>query len=122
MERLEGNTNGGIWIITAVAANGVSITQPQSASLLSTPVTITGTGNAFEGVIGPVTILDHLYTVLGHASAHGATGNGVTTFSTSIPYQSTFKDGAEEGLVMLATINNANGNIGAVAFVKVLIQ
>lgn len=122
MSRLEGNTNGGIWIITAVAADGMSITQPQSASLLSTPATVTGMGNAFEGVVGPVTILDHLYADIGHVSAHGAAGNGNTTFSASVSYKTTFKGGAEEGLVMLAAANNASGGIGAVVMVKVLIQ
>jgi hypothetical protein len=30
MTRLEGNTNGGIWIATAAASNGMSITAPAS--------------------------------------------------------------------------------------------
>lgn len=122
MERLEGNTNGGIWIVIAVTSDNVSLTQPQTASFLNTPATVTGTGTAFEGVIGNVTVLDHLYTPIGRAPARGATGNGHTTFATSVSYQSTFKGGAEEGLVMLTTINNANGNIGEVALVKVLLQ
>ncbi|MGH2481454.1 MAG: hypothetical protein ACRDHW_17510, partial [Ktedonobacteraceae bacterium] len=122
MARLENNTNGGLWIITSVEASGMTITQPQAASLLSTPATIAGRGSAFEGIIGPVTILDHLYTTIGQASAHGATGNGPTTFSTSLPYQPTFKNGAEEGLVMLAAENNASGVVAAAVMVKVLIQ
>ena len=122
MARLENNTNGGLWIITDVGASGIAITQPQAASILSTPAMVAGSGNAFEGVIGPVTILDHLYTTIGQARAHGVNGNGPTTFSTSLPYQPTFKNGAEEGLVMLAAENNASGGIAAAVMVKVLIQ
>lgn len=122
MARLEGNTNGGIWIIIAVETDNMSITQPQFASQLQSPTTITGTGSAFEGVIGTVTILDHLYTALGHETVHGATGNGQTTFSTNVNYQSTFKTGAEEGLVMVTAENNAGGPPAAVVIVKVLLQ
>jgi hypothetical protein len=122
MDRLEGNTNGGIWIVTDVESAGLSITQPQSASLIQGSTTITGTGSAFEGVIGKVTILDHLYTTIGQATVHGATGNGHTTFSTSVTAQPTFNGGAEEGLVMLTSENNASGGIAGAVIVKVLIQ
>ncbi len=122
MARLEGNTNGGIWIITGVATNGLSITQPQSAGLIHSSVTVTGTGSAFEGVIGKVTILDHLYADIGHAQAHGAIGNGSTTFSTAITCKPTFKTGAQEGLVMLTSENNAAGGVAGAVIVKVLIQ
>jgi hypothetical protein len=122
MARLEGNTNGGIWIVIAVETDNMTITQPQYASLLQSPSTITGTGSAFEGVIGTVTILDHLYTALGHGTVHGATGNGQTTFSTNVTYQPTFKGGAEECLVMVTAENNAGGPAAAVVIVKVLIQ
>jgi len=124
MNRLEGNTSNGIWIVTAAATNGLSITQPQTGSLIrsSTTVTVTGTGSAFEGVIGKVTILDHLYADIGQATAHGAIGNGQTTFSASVTAQPTFTNGAEEGLVMLTEENNAGGGSAGTAIVKVLIQ
>jgi hypothetical protein len=123
MTRLEGNTNGGIWIVIAVTAGGgLSITQPQGASMIHSSVTISGTGSAFEGVIGKVTILDHLYTDIGHAQAHGAIGNGMTTFSSAVTCQPTFKTGAQEGLVMLTSENNAAGGVGGAVIVKVLIQ
>lgn len=122
MARLEGNTNGGIWIIIGVTTSGLSITQPQGASLIHSNVTITGTGSAFEGVIGKVTVLDHLYADIGHAQARGATGNGSTTFSTSVTCQPTFKTGAQEGLVMLTSENNAAGGVAGTVIVKVLIQ
>jgi len=122
MARLEGNINGGIWIITAVTSSGLSITQPRSADLLQSSVTIAGTGSAFEGVIGKVTILDHLYADIGHAQARGATGNGATTFSAAVICQPTFKTGAQEGLVLLTSENNASGGIAGAVIVKVLIQ
>jgi hypothetical protein len=122
MARLEGNTNGGIWIVTEVTTNGLSITQPQSASLLHSNVTVTGTGSAFEGVIGKVTILDHLYADIGHAQAHGAKGNGSTTFSAVVTCQPTFKTGGQEGLVMLTSENNAAGGVAGAVIIKVLIM
>lgn len=122
MARLEGNTNGGIWIVTDVASSSLSIAQPQGASLIHSSVTVSGTGSAFEGVIGSVTILDHLYADIGHAQAHGAVGNGMTTFSTTVNAKPTFKAGAQEGLVMLTAENNAAGGVGSAVIVKVLIQ
>jgi hypothetical protein len=123
LQRLEGNTNGGIWEAVTVEATGMSITAPQSRNLLTTPVTVKGTGNAFEGKIGRVVVLDHLYTDIGHAGATGATGTGNTSFSASVPYTSTFKDGAEEGLVVLYTTNNAGGpNAAAAVIVKELLS
>lgn len=122
MNRLEGKTSNGIWIVTAAATNGLSITQPQTGSLIRSSTTVTGTGTAFEGVIGKVAILDHLYANIGQATAHGAIGNGQTTFSTSVTAQPTFTNGAEEGLVMLTEENNAGGGSAGIAIVKVLIQ
>jgi hypothetical protein len=122
LARLEGNTNGGIWIVTDVASTGLSITQPQSGTIIHNTTTVTGTGSAFESVIGPVTVLDHLYTDIGRATAHGATGNGATTFKTTVTAQPTFKNGAQEGLVMLTLTSNANGGVAGAVIVKVLIQ
>lgn len=122
MTRLEGNTNGGIWIVTNVSSDGLSVTQPQSQSLIHSSVTVTGTGSAFEGVIGQVTIMDHLYTNIGQAQVHGANGNGSTTFSTNVSCQPTFKTGAQEGLVMVSATSNAGGGIARAVIVKVLIM
>lgn len=114
MQRLEGNTNGGIWEITAVTSPGMSITAPQSRDILTSPVTVSGAGNAFEGVIGPVAILEHTYTSIGHATARGS-GNGPTPFSISVPYTSTFKAGMQDGIVALYAASNASsGYVGAI--------
>ena len=121
LERLEGNTNGGIWEVVSVTADGISITTPQNRDILTSPVNVTGTGNAFEGVIGTVDILDHLYTPIGHTNVTGATGNGNTTFSTNVAYNSTFKGGKQEGIVVLYAANNAGSSIGAAVMIKELL-
>ncbi len=121
LERLEGNTNGGIWEVVSVTADGISITTPQSRDILASPVNVTGTGNAFKGVIGTVDILDHLYTPIGHTNVTGATGNGNTTFSTNVAYNSTFKGGKQEGVVVLYATNNAGNSIGAAVMIKELL-
>ena len=115
LQRLEGNTNGGIWEVVAVTSNGMSITTPQSRDLLTSPVKITGTANAANGGTGMVAVLDHLYTDIGHASAAGS-------FSTSVTYNSTFKSGAQEGILVLYAINNAGGAPAAAVMVKELLS
>ena len=122
MARLEGNTNGGIWIATGVTSAGMSLTAPAQHSTLTSPTTVTGTGNAFEGKIGAVTILDHTYTDIGNAAANGAVGNGNTTFSTSVNYTSSFKGGTQEGIVALYSYSNADGSIAGAVMVKVLLS
>ena len=118
LSRLEGNSNGGIWEATSVTSQGMSITSPQERNRLSSPTAVTGSGNAFEGVIGRVFVLDHLYTAIGQANARGATGNGNTTFSTSVNYTSTFKNGTEEGVLVLYSYSNANGAIAGAVMIK----
>lgn len=122
LSRLEGNTNGGIWEVISVAAPGLSITSPAPLSRISSPVQVAGTGSAFEGVIGKVIVLDHLYHSLGQASATGAIGMGQTSFSTILDYQSTFPAGIQEGMLVLSVTSNANGSIAAAVMVKVLIK
>ena len=122
LSRLEGKTDGGIWEVVAVATNGMSITSPAPMALVSSPVSVKGTGNAFEGLIGQVMVLDHLYNTLGKASATGVVGNGQTSFSTSVSYQSTFPAGVQEGVVVLYAHSNANGSIAGAVMVKVLVN
>ena len=121
LERLERNTNKGIWEVVAVTAAEISIITPQSRDILASPVNVTGTGNAFEGVIGTVDVLDHLYTPIGHANVTGAIGNGNTTFSTVVTYNSTFKGGKQEGVVVLYAANNAGSSTGAAVMIKELL-
>jgi hypothetical protein len=127
MDRLEGNTNGGIWIVTHAASSGTAITEPDPNQLaqIRSPVTVQGHGNAFEAVIGKVYVLDHNYDALGMADAKtpvGTEGNGNKTFSTSLSYRSTFKNGLQDGLVVLYSSSNANGSIASIAMSKVLVK
>lgn len=119
--RLEGNTQNGIWEAIAVESDGASLTSPVSLAVVSNPVSVKGTGNAFEGTIGQVIVLDHLYHPLGQAVATGAVGNGPTSFSTSVSYQSTFPAGIQEGVLELVVPSNANGSIATAVMEKVLI-
>ncbi|HLX58405.1 MAG TPA: hypothetical protein VKR83_15415 [Ktedonobacteraceae bacterium] len=122
LSRLEDNTNGGIWEVVSVTVDGMSLTSPVQLSVLSSPVSVKGTGNAFEGRIGQVIVLDHLYNVIGKASAIGLIGEGPTSFSTSLDYQSTFPAGIQEGVLVLYTPSNANGSIAAAVMEKVLVN
>ena len=122
MSRLEGNTNNGIWEVTAVSTSGLLISSPQNRDLLNGTTTVAGVGNAFEGVIGKVKVLDHLYNSIGTADAKGATGNGNTTFSTSISYNASFKGGAQEGLLVLYSYSNADGTIAGAFMLKELLN
>ena len=122
MSRLEGNTNNGIWEVTAVTTDGLSITSPQNRDLLNGTTTVTGTGNAFEGGIGKIKVLDHLYTSIGTADAKGVRGNGNTTFSTSISYNASFKGGAQEGLLVLYSYSNADGTVVGAVMLKELLN
>lgn len=122
LSRLEGNTNGGIWLATAVTTTGMSITAPQNRDRLTSPTTVTGTGNAFEAVIGKIIVLDHLYNDIGHIQAKGATGNGNTTFSAHVSYTSSFKAGAQEGLIALYSYSNADGSIAGAVIMKELLS
>lgn len=121
MSRLEQNSNGGIWEATSVTTDGMSITAPQDRDRLSSPVKVTGTGSAFESKIGRVIVLDHLYTDIGHVDATGAIGNGSTTFSSSVTYNSTFKTGVQEGVVVLYSYSNIDSSIAGAVMVKELL-
>ena len=122
MTRLEGNTDGGIWIVTKVETSGQSITSPHTSDLIHTPVTVTGQGNAFEGVVGKVYVLDHLYDQIGNETAHGATGMGSTTFTTNVTYTASFTSGIQEGLIVFYSYSQADGSISGMSAVKVLIH
>lgn len=122
MSRLEGNKNGGVWIITEATTDGLAITTPATRDRISSPVTVSGKGNAFEGQIGKLEILDHTYTAIGSvAQVKGSPGMGNASFSTSVKYTSTFTKGSQEGIVVLFSYSQADGSIAGTAMVKVLL-
>jgi hypothetical protein len=122
LSRLEGNSSNGIWIATDVNATGLDITSPLTRDRISNPLKVTGKGKAFEAVIGKIAVLDHTYTDIGDAQAKGAIGMGDTTFTASVDYTSSFKNGLQEGIVVLYSYSNADGSIASVVLRKVLIS
>lgn len=121
MQRLEGNTNGGIWEIIQVASKGLSLTSPANRDILRSPVTIAGTGSATNGTVGTVVILDHTLATLGQASAHSANSNGATSFSASVPYTSTFKAGYQDAIVALYALSATGSSYAGVVMEKELL-
>ncbi len=120
LSRLEGNTHN-MWVAIAVAdGTFMSITSPVKWDLLSSPVTVKGTGSAFEGDVGTVYVLDHRYSDIGHAKGIPAS-NGKTTFTATISYNATFHGGAQEGLLAYYRYSEADGAIAGAVIQKVLI-
>jgi len=124
LSRLEANSNGGIWEVTAVESENMAITSPRSHERLNSPVTITGSGVAFEGQIGVVRVLDHLYNDIGHAfamSQNTNSGFGPGTFSTPVKYDASFHGGSQEGILALYHQGGAASDFGVI-MVKVLVE
>jgi hypothetical protein len=121
LSRLEGNP-ANLWVVVDVTSgNGLlTITTPVVGDRLSSPTTITGSGSAFEGVIGQAFVLDHLYTAIGQAKVLGAS-NGKTTYSVSVPYTSSFQGGMQEGIVVVYMYSQADGSIATAAMQKVML-
>jgi Immunoglobulin-like domain of bacterial spore germination len=97
----------------------MSITSPQRWDILTSPVTVKGTGSAFEGDVGTLYVLDHLYTAIGHAKGVPA-NNGKTTFMATVPYTASFH-GTQEGVLAYYTYSQADGAIASVVMLKVLV-
>ncbi len=120
LSRLEGNTNGGIWEATLVEIGTTSIiAAPQSRASITSPVMVKGSSRSggFEGVIGRISILDHLYTDIGHSTIQGS-----PSFSISVTYTSSLNPGgAEEGVVVFYP-DNPSGGAQPAEMVKVLIS
>lgn len=122
LSRLEGNTSN-LWVVIGVtSSNGLlTITTPVKGDRLTSPTTITGTGSAFEGVIGRAFVLDHLSTPIGQAQVVGAS-NGKTTYRTTIGYTSSFHGGTQEGIVAVYMYSQADGSIATAAMQKVMLS
>ena len=120
LSRLEGNLHN-MWVAIAVADGSfMSITSPHKWDRLTSPVNVRGTGSAFEGDVGTVYVLDHLYNDIGHARGIPANG-GKTTFTATVPYSASFHHGAQEGVLAFYTYSAADGSIAGVVMMKVLV-
>ena len=52
-----------MWVATGVAdGSSLTLKNIQPRQLITSPVTLEGTGAAFEAVIGQAVVYDHLYT------------------------------------------------------------
>ena len=122
LARLGDQTQNGIWEVVSVTTDRLAFTSPAPLSLLVSPVTVTGTGYAFEADAGHISLLDHLYTSIGEAHAVGAQGMGLTTFTSTLSFTSTFAAGAQEGVLMILEPGGLGGQVIPAALEKVLID
>ncbi len=117
LSRLELNTNGGIWEVTSIETPGLSITSPQNAQHLTSPVTVTGSKGAFPGKMTTIAVLDHDRMDVGHVTLT----TGQSSFTSSIPYAASLPGTTQEGIVALY-VSSGNGVIAATVMVKVLLS
>jgi hypothetical protein len=115
--RLEGNNNGGLWEATAIEVDGLSITSPQNAQRLTSPVMVAGINTAYPGKITVIKILDHNHADIGHVTL----ARGPSSFSSTLPYTASFQGGTQEGLIGLYAYTNS-GATAALTMVKVLLS
>ena len=107
----------------AIQHSNVSIISPQSRQQTSSPLTVRGTSKALTGKLLKITVLDHNHAFIGQGVAPQfieEDANEAVAFSSSVPYTSSFLDGAQEGILALY-VYNTSGAIITVAMVKVLL-
>ena len=118
LSRLEGNAHN-IWIATGVA-DGSLLTLKNLAprQVINSPVTLEGTGAAFEAVIGQAVVYDHLYGDIGHAQITSSTGMGMGPYTTPVSYTTSFS-GIQEGIV---AVYQNNGGLSAESVTAVMMK
>ena len=121
LSRLELNTNGGIWEVTDVATDGMTIASPQNAQQLTSPVLVKGVNIAVAGKPTTIMVFDHDRTEIGQAAVTQASGTGKTNISTSVSFLSSFQGETQEGVIALYTYTGNHVIAGAV-MVKVLLS
>lgn len=98
----------------------LTVISPAPRSTVKSPLRVSGTGNAFEAVIGQALVLDHLYTAIGHARVVSvSTGMGKAAYVTQMLYQSGLRHGAQEGVV---EVQLSNGGIGPAITTAVMVK
>ena len=120
LSRLEGNTHN-FWVAISVVDENkmLTLTNIETRSLISSPVTFEGTGAAFEASIGRAVVYDHQYTDIGHAQVTGDNGFGKATYSTKVVYNTSFHQGVQEGIV---AVYEANGGISDENYTGVMVK
>lgn len=121
LSRLEGKTHT-IWeVIGMKDGSTLTLKNIPAGSLISSPVTLTGTGSTYEAVIGQGVVYDHLYAPIGHEQLTGSPGMGIANYSIKVPYSSSFK-GAQEGMVVVyQDMGGLSSEYSSAVVVKVLI-
>ena len=120
LSRLELNTNGGIWEVTGVATDGMTITSPQNAQQLTSPVQVTGVDTAFAGKPTTIKVFDHDLTQIGQAAVNQSNGIGKSNISTSISFSSSFQGETQEGIIALYSYTGNHVIAGAVMVKELL--
>ena len=120
LSRLELNTNGGIWEVTDVATDGMTITSPQNAQQLTSPVKVTGVDTAFAGKPTIIRVFDHDLTQIGQATVNQSNGIGKSNISMSISFSSSFQGETQEGIIALYAYTGNHVIAGAVMVKELL--
>jgi hypothetical protein len=124
LSRLEGNTHN-MWVVIGVKdGTSLTLTNIQPESLIASPVKLEGQGSAFENTVGMAYILDHMYTKVGQAIVTGKTGPGMgtVTYATQVSYDTSFKQGPQEGVVEVQLSTPIEAGPETVVMVKVLLD
>ncbi len=122
LSRLEGNTHN-MWVAIAVKDDANTLTNIPARSLVTSPVILKGKGSAFEGVIGQAYIWDHLYNPIGQALVTGTPAMAnAASYSIAVSYVSSFKAGAQEGVVQILFTTPIEANPSTTVMVKVLLD
>ena len=101
LSRLESNTRN-MWVVIGVADSAtLTLKNIAPGQVIHTPVTLQGTGSAFNGVIGWAFVTDHTYNSIGEAQMVGSKSDGEGTYTTTFTYGSSFH-GIQEGMVSVS--------------------
>jgi len=124
LSRLQGNTHN-MWVAIGVKdGTALTLTSIQPKSLIASPVKLEGKGSAFENTVGMAYILDHLYSKVGQAIVTGKIGPGMgtVTYSTQVSYDTSFKQGPQEGIVEVQLTSPIEAGPQTAVMVKVLLD
>ena len=123
LSRLEGKTSN-MWVAIAAQDGPGALTSVQPRQLVASPVKLEGKASAFENTIGMAYILDHQYTKVGQAIVTGNAGIGMgnSTYSIQVSYQTSFKQGPQEGVVEVQLTSPIESHPYSAVMVKVLLS
>jgi hypothetical protein len=118
LSRLELNTNGGIWEVTAVSTKGMTLTAPQSLQRVTSPAPVTGSAPPAPGEHPVLAVLNDEHTTIGQKTL----GPDGSSFRTNLAYTSPlFQGEVQEGVVALYLLTT-DQRIAGCLMVKVLLQ